>query len=528
MAEPDPIAPSWTPRRIAILLAVASSLAVILTIDGPGLTVDEPLDVRPGRTYVETLRARGWRFFDREVSDAVFRDNAEHPPLGRWLLGLASILGEPVEILLRGGADPTGLYVASGRLAPALVFGLLVGLVSAEAGRRWGRPAGLVAGLSLAIMPRVFAHAHLGALDTFIAAAWTLGLLTAARAIEARRASMMMAMAGLVWGLALLTKIQAWLLPPIVLAWAVSRLGPRRAFLPVLLWTTVGLAIFVGGWPWLWHDTLARWSAYLGTGVERISIRVLYFGTVYADRDLPWHYPWIYFASTVPVGLHTLGLWGLLRAGRERRTDPFPLLLAGSIGVFLVLFSTRAPVYDGERLFLTAFPLWAILIGRGFAEAWTRARGRLRAALIGLVVAQGYGVAAIHPFGLSYYNALVGGLPGAERLGLELTYWGDAVDRRMLDRLASEAREGETAALAPTLAPRQGALVTTRSLARIPLVLEDQEAAVTADWLVISRRTAYWPEVVPSRLDRDVIVETRSRQGVWLSRLLRARKTVSP
>ncbi len=46
-----------------------------------------------------------------------------------------------------------------------------------------------------------------------------------------------------------------------------------------------------------------------------------------------------------------------------------------------------------------------------------------------LVIGQGYGVVTIHPFGLSYYNLLVGGLPGAERLGLELTYWGDAVDR---------------------------------------------------------------------------------------------------
>ena len=68
-------------------------------------------------------------------------------------------------------------------MAPALVFGLLVGLVSAESGRRWGRAAGVVAGLSLAIMPRAFAHAHLGALDTFIAAAWTFALLAAVRAV---------------------------------------------------------------------------------------------------------------------------------------------------------------------------------------------------------------------------------------------------------------------------------------------------------------------------------------------------------
>ena len=45
----------------------------------------------------------------------------------------------------------------------------------------------------------------------------------------------------------------------------------------------------------------------------------------------------------------------------------------------------------------------------------------------------------MHPFGLSYYNELVGGLPGAERLGLELTYWNDPVDQLLLDELGREA-----------------------------------------------------------------------------------------
>ena len=110
-------------------MGVFAGLAVLLTLDGPGLTIDEPLDVRPGRTYVEVLRAQGWRFFDRTVVDRVFRDNAEHPPLGRWLLGIASELGEPIEVLWKG-PDPTGHYVLAGRMAPALAFAALVCLVT--------------------------------------------------------------------------------------------------------------------------------------------------------------------------------------------------------------------------------------------------------------------------------------------------------------------------------------------------------------------------------------------------------------
>ncbi len=136
---------------------------------------------------------------------------------------------------------------------------------------------------------------------------------------------------------------------------------------------------------------------------------------------------------------------------------------------------------------------------------------------------QGYGVASMHPFGLSYYNALVGGLPGAERLGLELTYWGDAVDAPLLDLLADRAKDGETAALAPTLASDQGKVATTRRLLARNIVLADQDQAARADWLVLSRREAYWSPEVKQRLARDPIIATRTRQGVWLSALLRRR-----
>ncbi len=525
-------APSNDPRpgagKVAAILGLLATLAVVATLGDPGITVDEPLDVRPGRTYVATLRARGVRFFDRSTVDAVFRDNAEHPPLGRWLLGIASTLGQPFEVLLRGGPDPVGIYVVAGRVAPALAFGAMVGLVAATAGRRYGRPSAWAAGLALALMPRVFAHAHLGALDTFIAFFWTLALLALASATEGRRPVLALALAGLTLGLALLTKIHAWFLIPVALLWSLARLRPIPALLGWSSWLAVGMATFFAGWPWLWYDPVGRLSRYLGTGIDRVSIRVLYFGQVYADREVPWHYPWFYFAATIPVGLLALGAWGAWRGWRGRRGDPLPGLLLGSIALVLVVFSTRVPAYDGERLFLVAFPLFAILIGRGFGAIWEGGgRGR-RVALIGLMVAQGWGVASMHPFGLSYYNLLVGGLPGAERLGLELTYWGDSVDGPLLDRLAAEARPGDTAALAPTLAPDQGKIATTRRLIRIPLVLEDQEGAERADWLVVSRRSAYWSGAIRERVARGPIVVTRGRQGVWLSAIVGPRKPKSP
>ena len=502
-------------------MGAVAGLAILLTLGDPGLTIDEPLDVRPGRTYVATLRTRGWRFFEPGVVEQVFRDNAEHPPLGRWLLGLASTLGEPFQVMFTG-ADPTGLYVLSGRLAPALAYAILVGVVVAESSRRWGRSAGIGAGWALLAMPRVFGHAHLAALDTFLSLFWTLALLSSARAFEPPISLIRTFVAGMLWSLALLTKIHGWLLLPIVAVWAAARLPRRRALAALLVWTVTGIALFLAGWPWLWYNTWSRWISYWGTSVKRAPIMVEYFGHITADRDLPWHYAWFYFAVTVPAGLQLLGLHGLL-SGWRNRLDRLPRLLAATIAVFLGLFSTRVPVYDGERLFLLVFPAWAMLIGLGFSRIWQQwGTGRARRMLLsGFLLSQGFGTLALHPFELSYYNLLTGGLAGAEKLGLELTYWNDAVDRRLLDQLARESRPGATAALAPTLYPGQGIQTTTAPLVRREIILQDEESAKRSEWVVLSRRQAYWSPELVARLasGNGQRVSTRSRQGVWLSAL---------
>ena len=516
-----PAKSALSPLRLALGMGGLAWLAVLLTLADPGITTDEPLDVRPGRTYVAVLRARGLGFFHRAIIEAVFRDNAEHPPLGRWLLGVASTLGQPFEVLLRGKPDPLGLYVVSGRLAPATAYAALLALIVHVTARRYGPVAGIAAGFALAVMPRMFAHAHFAALDTFIAFFWTAALFAADRALASRRPELAMLAAGAVWSLALLTKIHAWFLIPLILPWSVGRLGIWRGLRAWVAWSVSGLMLFFIGWPWLWYDPVGRLLNYLGTGTDRVPIQVEYFGRVFADRDVPWHYPWFYFAVTVPIGLQLLGALGLLRSLRTWRADSFPMVLIGSILLFLGTFSSRVPVYDGERLFLIVFPLWAVLIGRGFGILWSGARQStwLRGGLIALLLAQAYGLVALHPFGLSYYNALVGGLPGADRLGLELTFWGDAVDPVMLNQLVRLAPAEADVALVPTLYPRQGIASTTYAMARRSILLSDEDAARNASWVVVSRRTAYWKPAFRARMARGRVVFERKRQGVWLSRL---------
>ncbi len=501
-------------------LGAVALLAVLATVAGPGITVDEPLDVRPGRNYVATLLKQGWRSLQPDLVAQVYADNAEHPPLGRWLLGIASSVFEPVEVLWKG-PDPTGTYVLAGRVAPAVCFALLVTLVSRAAGR-WGNAAAASAGLALLLSPRAFGHAHLGALDTFLCLFWTLALLSLERAGRVPRPLLATILAGLCWSLALLTKIHAWFLPLFALPLFLARFSIRKALALTGLWLGVGLAGFFAGWPWLWFDSKARLLAYLGTGVDRTPILVEYLGRVLQDRNVPWHYPIVYFLLTTPLGFLLLGFAGI---GSTLARDSARTLGRAAMAVvafFLALFACLSPVYDQDRLFLVVVPFWAILVGLGFQRFWTRFQSRAARGLACLLLAgQGVGIATTHPFELSYYNSLLGpaSLRTAVRLGLEPTYWNDAVDPALLDRLAQAAPAGARPALVPSLYPGQGIFTTSRSLVQKDIILADQEAAGSAEWVVVSRRTAYWPRAFQDRLASGAgrMVFANERQGVWLA-----------
>jgi hypothetical protein len=56
-----------------------------------------------------------------------------------------------------------------------------------------------------------------------------------------------------------------------------------------------------------------------------------------------------------------------------------------------------------------------------------------------------------HPTYLSYYNLAVGGLQGADRLGLEMNYWGDSIHRSFLEKVLSEQNEVSSVEILPSL-----------------------------------------------------------------------------
>jgi hypothetical protein len=212
---------------------------------------------------------------------------------------------------------------------------------------------------------------------------------------------------------------------------------------------------------------------------------------------------------------------------------PEHALLAGTMFFVLLVFSCpRVPAYDGVRLFLLAFPLWAIWVGTGAgwlidgaAARWLPRRAIRVAAVLTFVALQGIGLAIYRPCQLSYYNLLVGGLAGAETLGFEVTYWGDTVREPMLADAARRC-DGRPILLVPSLAPYQpaGISITSPALcqAGVALVGEDSARPQTVGrrrYAVVYHRRAD-SEGATRVLEHGRVVGEYSVEGVWLARLV--------
>ena len=349
----------------------------------------------------------------------------------------------------RWGLPPKIAY----RLGPILLFAAALAAVFYRVERKISLSAAFFAVSAILLIPRVFVHAQIAFCDSVLMSAWLLAwAFFDAAAVSAVGAILF----GVFLGLTLSAKFSG------LLAAAAFGLFAAGAFLTgrkkaavrtIFIGFPVAALTFYLLNPPIWHDPMggALRFFYLNTHRSPYNIAVLFLGDQYnLDCSLPWWNTIYWTAVTVPAGLLAAALWGLLCGGlgAHRLGDWFePLLGRFSARALLLLATLNAavlliarslpgvPVHDGVRLFVAAFAFLGILAGVGLAELWRGRRkfSRLAALLLwssALAVSVWY-----FPNGLSFYNILIGGLPGAVRSGMEATYYWDGLDRAAIDWL---------------------------------------------------------------------------------------------
>lgn len=524
-------------------LACIALLAVALTCDvaddaawigdGPGLTFDEPFNVEVGVYLVQAYRQAGVAVLHPATLTEIYGHpsyNPDHPPLGRWLLGLSEAIlhaQHPYKV------DQNRYIVSYARVGSACAFALTIFIVTLFTSHWSGQLAGLFAGGSLLLTPRLFAHAHIASLESATNLVFVAFILYLAHWWSEKEQLRWQdgLWPGVLIGLALLTKMHAIFLPPIFVLWALWN-WRMNAVLPILCAGVTSFAVFFVGWPWLWIDPVGHLIEYFARSTERSIVYCYYLGERYADRDVPWHYPWVMFVVTTPLFYLITGAVGLCsRVGKDQlrmlSTRSGQLLL---LSLLFPLFVFTLPItrYDGVRLFLMAWPFFAIFTGLGTARLvqWLHKKwGRVAVvSFVALFMTPLYSLISLHPVQLSYYSELVGGLRGAQRLGMEPTYWGDAVTPNFLKDACEHLPEGATLEVAPVLHRLQLEFMRRNSWLRHRPDLElraydDARNDLSPNVLVIRRHADPWASLTPPPEGTEVLAQEQ-RSGVVLSELL--------
>ena len=388
-------------------VAFALSLAVIFAVlPAQGLTDDDDFYAPAGISYA------GWlcdiftapsKAFSQAGVDGAFKINHEHPPFAKYVIGVAHAVTHR-SLPLFGSLD-------GARAGTAFMAALLIALLIRLCWRPFGPAAAIFAGVATLALPRFFFHSQVATLDVPVA---TMVVATVATFFWAERDRRWALIAGFVFGLALLTKLNApfaaipCTLYAVLCRWRGFGFStspvPSIKFPPLprslVAMLFLGPVLFIALWPWLWFDTFQRLGAYFAFHLGHYPIFLFYEGEIFSKPFAPWHMPFTMAAMVIPFPTLVLGGIGsligaraLVRLARRATTDGVVtnvserdkltalLLLQAVFAIGIVAFS-NVPKYGGAKLFMPFFPLFMALAGAGFART-LRALCRLVPALAG-------------------------------------------------------------------------------------------------------------------------------------------------
>ncbi len=432
------------------------------TIPTGGLGLkDGVLSVKDATEHVPTLSRRGiaafWQVQKRHDSQVVITPSGDaHPPLGKAIIAL--FVG-----LLSHVANLDAILAA--RAAASFCFAMVCVLLFLFMERRFGLMPGVFSVVMLLLMPRVFGDSHIGSIEMPVLLMWVMTVIAFEKGIGNLRWA---ALTGVFFGFALLTRVNAAMLMPVLFAWGLI-FHRKKAIANVVSMIVISPLVVFAGWPSLWVRTGDVIRGYIFDLTHRFPIPTVYFGSIHFSPGGngapagPWNYPFAMTGFTTPLlilGAAILGaVWSLKKVRKLSKDDTglgkvpsvfrglpdkktVALLLFAALGPLCVMALPGAPKYDGVRLFLVVFPFIAALAGIGAAKSWEWLRGQ-QGTRLGRRLAPSIMVVMLlwllvplimfYPFELSYYNEFLGGPVGAQKVGMEMTYWGEAFNGDALD-----------------------------------------------------------------------------------------------
>lgn len=309
----------------------------------------------------------------------------------------------------------------------------------------------------LALYPRYFGDLHTNVKDITTAVFYTISIWLAWRIVNKRRIIDII-LGALAFGITFNFKVNAIFIPAIITVWVLYLLLTKsknyldipikslrdKIIVPFGIYALLSVTALFIIWALFWTDPFNHLSYLIWFFQNNtVNLEVLLNGNWYCSgTNVPWFYPFWYLAIVTPIPVLLFFLIGLISQIRQiifnRRPLPMLLLLWLFIPIARFL-SPKVAVLDGIRHFEeVVFPfIFIAAIGASkalqtvnnlHAQAGLKIQYSLKTRTVtilsGLIILYLIVINALyHPYQLSYFNGLVGGLPGAVGK-YDIDYWG--------------------------------------------------------------------------------------------------------
>jgi hypothetical protein len=200
-------------------------------------------------------------------------------------------------------------------------------------------------------------------------------------------------------------------------------------------------------WPWLWSNPLGHfWQAFALMRAFPWERTVLYWGTNYLARELPWHYLPVWIALSTPLlylGGFSLGLSPVIReVVRGPQKAGLTWWVLGWLLVPLIAIMVVRPVlYDSWRQAFFLYPALVLIACAGLQWLKQKASSCWLVAgllIVGILEPLGFMVKN-HPHEYVFFNLLAKPLAASHQF--ELDYWGLSYRQGLEYILATDARD---------------------------------------------------------------------------------------
>ncbi|MBA3017026.1 MAG: glycosyltransferase family 39 protein [Proteobacteria bacterium] len=345
-----------------------------------------------------------------------------HPPFMKIMAAITSELFSNI-----------GAYPLPYRMANIIYVSINILIIFIAVKQVYSKRLAYLSIIFILFQPRILGHSLIGATDSaiaFSALSFTLSSYMAVRYPEKR--TLWWIVAGLIFATGVSTKFTGLLIILPVTAWVLYN-REFRAFAVlagIILFSFLFLIII---YPLFWHNPITGLYDYLVhpfTRKDLFPFLIYYFGKNYFF-DVPWHYFDVMSLITIPPVI-LFFLPGLLI--KKVCNKDLTLLL-----LFIVLFwliighLPFTPKHDVIRQFLPFYPIIAMLSAIGLDNLLSLFQKRFDQnflvrkysylPMLLIIFFYIFSNVSHHPFELSYYNMFIGGVKGAEKKGMELSYW---------------------------------------------------------------------------------------------------------